>query len=101
MKGISIFIFMENFKYSRDRPSFKPPQLAYIIIRGIKEIKRERGGGKRNREICKKRICVRVFVRNTRVQEEKSVILPAAFQTLLRDSYRVPINRARVILRPW
>lgn len=46
MKGISIFIFMENFKYSRDRPSFKPPQLAYIIIRGIKEIKRERGEGK-------------------------------------------------------
>lgn len=33
------------------------------------------------------------------VYEEKSAILPAAFQTLLRDSYRVPINRARVILR--
>lgn len=35
------------------------------------------------------------------VYAEKSIILPAAFQTLLRDSYRVPINRARVILRRW
>lgn len=39
------------------------------------------------------------FSLEVHVYEEKSAILPAAFQTLLRDSYRVPINRARVILR--
>ena len=55
MKGISIFIFMENFKYSRDRPSFKPPQLAYIIIRGIKE--REGGGRKESRNMQETNMC--------------------------------------------